>query len=170
MINLNDFKNIFLDRDGIVNQVIEREGIISSPRAIGEFFLREDFLDFSKKISNRKNIFLVTNQPDISRKLLDKEILKIMHSKISSIIDLKEIAVCPHDNHHNCDCRKPKPGMINKLIEKHKLLRSESILIGDSIKDLLAAERANIEFILLRTNYNQEVSAKFSVNSLTELV
>ena len=60
--------------------------------------------------------------------------------------------------------------MINKLIEKHKLLRSESILIGDSIKDLLAAERANIEFILLRTNYNQEVSAKFSVNSLTELV
>ena len=58
--------------------------------------------------------------------------------------------------------------MINK-IEKHKLLRSESILIGDSIKDLLAAERANIEFILLRTNYSK-VSAKFSVNSLTELV
>ena len=60
--------------------------------------------------------------------------------------------------------------MINKLIEKYNLLRSESILIGDSIKDLLAAERANIEFILLRTNYNQEVSAKFSLNSLTELV
>ena len=59
--------------------------------------------------------------------------------------------------------------MINKLIEKHKLLRSESILIGDSIKDLLL-QRANIEFILLRTNYNQEVSVKFSVNSLTELV
>ena len=38
MINLNDFKNIFLDRDGIVNQVIDREGIISSPRVIGEFF------------------------------------------------------------------------------------------------------------------------------------
>ena len=48
-----------LDRDGIVNQVIEREGIISSPRAIGEFFLREDFLDFSK-ISTEKYL-LVTN-------------------------------------------------------------------------------------------------------------
>ena len=57
MINLNDFKNIFLDRDGIVNQVIEREGIISSPRAIGEFFLREDFLDFSKKFLTEKISF-----------------------------------------------------------------------------------------------------------------
>ena len=48
MINLDEFKNIFLDRDGIVNQVIEREGVISSPRVIEEFFLREDFLDFTK--------------------------------------------------------------------------------------------------------------------------
>ncbi len=170
MINLNEFKNIFLDRDGIVNQVIEREGVISSPRVIEEFFLREDFLDFTKKIPNEKNIFLVTNQPDISRKLLNIEILKEMHSKIISFIKLKEIAVCPHDDNHNCDCRKPKPGMINKLIEKYNLSRSESIFIGDSIKDLVAAERANVEFILLRTKYNQEVTSKFSVNSLTELV
>ena len=54
---LSKFKNIFLDRDGIVNEVILRGDVVSSPRSIEEFKFREDFLDFAKKIDKRHNFF-----------------------------------------------------------------------------------------------------------------
>ena len=56
-MKINKFKNIFLDRDGIVNDVILRNNIVSSPRSLEEFKFRDDFLNFAKKIDKNHNFF-----------------------------------------------------------------------------------------------------------------
>ena len=62
-MKINKYNNIFLDRDGIINDVIFRDGEVSSPRSIDEFKFRDDFLHFAEKINKKNNVFLITNQP-----------------------------------------------------------------------------------------------------------
>ena len=169
-MKINRFKNIFLDRDGIVNDVILRDGIVSSPRSLVEFKVRDDFLKFSKEIDKNYNFFLVTNQPDIKRKLLKLNDLQKMHDKLMDILSFKEIFVCAHDDDDNCSCRKPKPGMILEAISRNNLKYDECIMIGDSLKDIGAANAAGIDALLLDTGYNNHISFDSKINSLLSLI
>lgn len=169
MTSINS-KHIFLDRDGVINEVLIRNGVISSPRSLNEFKYREDFLSFRNKIFSNHHFFVVTNQPDISRKLLRTEVLEKMHQKIKTENTfITEIAACIHDDHQNCNCRKPKPGMINALIKKYNLDHSSCLLIGDSIKDIQAAKSAGIDYYLLETEYNCDIKTHKKIKSLTSL-
>ena len=169
-MNLNKFKNIFLDRDGIVNEVILKDEIISSPRSLEEFKFRDDFLNFAKKIDRNHNFFLVTNQPDIKRKMLKLDDLQKMHDRLMNILSFKEIFVCAHDDEDNCSCRKPKPGMILEAIAANNLNYDECVMIGDSIKDIEAANSAGINAFLLDTNYNSHVTFNNKIQSLISLI
>jgi len=169
-MNLNKFKNIFLDRDGIVNEVILRDEIISSPRSLEEFKFRDDFLNFAKKIDRNHNFFLVTNQPDIKRKLLKLDDLQKMHDKLMNILPFKELFVCVHDDEDNCSCRKPKPGMILEAISTNNLNYDECVMIGDSVKDIEAANSAEINAFLLDTNYNSHITFNNKIQSLISLI
>ena len=169
-MSLNKYTNIFLDRDGVINEVIFRKDIVSSPRFIDEFKFREDFLSFAKNVDKTKKFFVVTNQPDVKRKLLRENHLKEMHKKLMDILDFEEIFVCMHDDDDNCKCRKPKPGMILDAISKHNLFHEECILIGDSVKDLKAANAAGIDAFLLDTNYNKNVDYSYKIQSLISII
>jgi D-glycero-D-manno-heptose 1,7-bisphosphate phosphatase len=169
-MNLNKFKNIFLDRDGIVNEVILRDEIISSPRSLEEFKFRNDFLNFAKKINRNHNFYLVTNQPDIKRKLLKLDDLEKMHDMLMNILLFKELFVCVHDDEDNCSCRKPKPGMILEAISTNNLKHDECVMIGDSIKDIEAANSAGIDALLLDTSYNSHISFNSKIKSLISLI
>lgn len=149
-------KNIFLDRDGIVNEIVMRKGKVSSPHSLDEFNLRQDFKNFYTEISKHKpNLFIVSNQPDYARKLLQPEELKKIDARILQDFDFKEICYCFHDDCDLCYCRKPKPGLITNLLEKYNLKKEESVLIGDMQKDILAGEQAGIRTILLCRPYNE---------------
>ncbi len=154
MKKINLYKNIFFDRDGIINEVIFRKNIISSPRSYKEFVIRDEFVNFFSKLNKNKLFFVVTNQPDISRGLLSENELEKMHSDLLEKFHFDEILYCPHDNHDDCDCRKPKPGMVNNLIDKFSLNRDECLIIGDSKKDAECGIRAGINYVLLSTIYN----------------
>ena len=167
---LKQYKNIFLDRDGIINEVIIRNGLVSSPRNFDEFVIRNDFLNFIKLTNNNFNFFVMTNQPDIKRNLLSEADLKKMHFKLNSILNIKKIYVCRHDDSDMCMCRKPKPGMLLKALDEFNLKKSESLMIGDSFKDMQAAESANIHGILLDTVYNKQVKYKHKFTNLVDLL
>ncbi len=169
-MSLNKYTNIFLDRDGVINEIIYRKDIVSSPRFIDEFKFREDFLSFAKNVDKTKKFFVVTNQPDVKRKLLRENHLKEMHKKLMDILDFEEIFVCMHDDDDNCKCRKPKPGMILDAISKHNLFHEECIMIGDSVKDLKAANAAGIDAFLLDTNYNKNVDYSYKIQSLISII
>ena len=169
-MSLNNFRNIFLDRDGIVNDVILRGEVVSSPRSIEEFKFRDDFLNFARIVDKSHNFFLVTNQPDIKRKLLKVDDLQKMHDQLMDVLSFKELFVCIHDDEDNCSCRKPKPGMILEAVSKYNLKNKECIMIGDSIKDIKAANSAGIDAFLLDTNYNNHLNFNHKIKSLISLV
>jgi D-glycero-D-manno-heptose 1,7-bisphosphate phosphatase len=164
-------KTIFLDRDGIINDVVMRDSGISSPRALSEFRITEDFPPLYHRIS-KLNLFVVTNQPDVSRNLLDVGVLNNIHASLLDRFDLREILYCPHDDSANCNCRKPKPGMILSLLDKYGLDAAEAAIIGDSHKDILAGQAAGIRTFYCRRSYSADISCQpdLVVNHLGELL
>ena len=91
MKKIEKYKNIFLDRDGVINEVIIRENEVTSPRSVSEFIFREDFLEFINSLNNENNLFVVTNQPDLKRGFLKKEDLLSMHQLIHRSFMFKKI-------------------------------------------------------------------------------
>ena len=166
----HSYKNIFLDRDGVVNEMIMRGNVVSSPRSVNEFVFKQDFLDFSKGLVDRNNLFIVTNQPDIKRGLLKEQDLSDIHEIINRRYSIKKILFCPHDDDDKCLCRKPLPGMIDQVIKEYGLIRNECFLVGDSHKDMLAARAAKIEAALLKTNYNTPLKGFPLIDSLVDLL
>ena len=162
-------KNIFLDRDGIINEVVMRDQAVSSPRTLEEFSIRSDFVLFYKQIKDQNyNLFVVSNQPDIARKKMTSETLDLMTQKLYSQFNFTEIVYCTHDDTDACFCRKPKPGMIISLTNKYNLRLDKSLIIGDSCKDIRAGQNARIRTILLRTSYNKNISC-FADHRVTTL-
>lgn len=163
---------IFLDRDGIINEVVMRDGVVSSPRCAGEFRVLPDFVEFYNSIRKHKvKLFVISNQPDVKRNLLDSSELTLMDEAMKSQFQFDEIVYCTHDDSDCCECRKPKPGMIISLLQKHGLQRDRVIFIGDSKKDVGAGKAAGVTTVYLRRSYNSEAEgAEFTVHSLREVL
>lgn len=163
---------VFLDRDGVINDVLMRDGIVSSPRHFAEFTVVPEFVDFHRQISKFPlKIFVVSNQPDVSRQLLPVEELAKMTAEMQRQFNFDEIVYCTHDDSDQCPCRKPKPGMITNLLDKYKLSCKEAIFIGDSEKDVAAGKAAGVPTICLRRDYNTAgLQAEFIVDQLLEVL
>ena len=165
-------KSIFLDRDGVINEIVMRDGKVSSPHTLEEFLVRRDFEDFYRRISKSSlNLFVVSNQPDVSRGLIRPSSLERITAQLNHRFHFKELVHCPHDDQAQCHCRKPKPGMILNLLEKFHLKSNEAIIIGDSYKDILAGQAAGIRTIYLMQSYNAPISCEpdYVVNKLTDV-
>jgi D-glycero-D-manno-heptose 1,7-bisphosphate phosphatase len=155
---------VFLDRDGVINQVVFRNGQPASPRSLAEFAWIEGIHSAVTQLKSANfSIFVVTNQPDIARNKLEPEVLSQISNTISQSLSVDDIAVCPHDNYHNCDCRKPRPGMLLSLASTWGIDLSQSFIIGDSWKDMAAGKSAGCQTILIEQPYNTGTEAKFQV-------
>ena len=166
-------KAIFLDRDGVINKVIMRNGKPSSPWKLKEFEILPDVkecLVAFKKMGFLNIIF--TSQPDISRGFLQIEDLEKMHEIIDKTLLVDEIRFCPHDDKDNCSCRKPKPGLILEAVQKWSIDLRESYVIGDTWKDIGAGKAVGCKTFLLRREYNKgfQKDYDFEVSNLKKTV
>jgi D-glycero-D-manno-heptose 1,7-bisphosphate phosphatase len=136
-------KVVFIDRDGVINK--------DSPAYIkswSEFEFLPRSLDAIQILaSNGFNVIVITNQSAIRRNYLSKDDLEAIHSKMKVIVkqhggDIKDIFYCPHIPEDQCDCRKPKPGLIDQAQRKYNIDISKTIMIGDSAKDIECAKNA----------------------------
>lgn len=150
-------KNLFLDRDGIINEVVPRGKAVGSPRSLSEFRIRDEFLVFYQRLKKLEvNLFVISNQPDVARALMTRRELEEMTILLRDSFEFKEIVYCMHDDRDNCFCRKPKPGLITALLEKYELKKDESLLIGDGFKDIMAGQNAGIRTVFVSRDYNRE--------------
>lgn len=146
-------KAIFLDRDGVINKYV---GFL---RDIHQFELLPNVSKAIKKINNSGYLaIVVTNQPVIARGEVTREELNEIHNKMETFLGqegayLDGIYYCPHHPHKgyageivelkiDCDCRKPKPGMLIQASKDFNINLSQSWMIGDSDNDILAGENA----------------------------
>ena len=146
-------KAIFLDRDGVIN--LEKKDYVKS---IKEFQIIHNV---PKAISTLKEkgflVIVITNQSAINRKLLTIEVLNEIHNHLQKILKNNNTSIdyfyfCPHRPDEKCKCRKPNPGMILKAAQEHDIDMNQSFMIGDSLTDIQAAEKAGCEGILLNQN------------------
>jgi D-glycero-D-manno-heptose 1,7-bisphosphate phosphatase len=164
-------RTVFLDRDGVINKAVFRDGRPTSPRNLAEFEIDDSVKESLKRLRAAGfKLFVVTNQPDIARGLMPRESLRLMTDRIMATLEVDEVRVCPHDDRDGCGCRKPKPGMLVDLAREHGVELSESYLIGDSWKDTLAASAAGCRSIILDRPYNQGALATCRVANLAKAV
>jgi D-glycero-D-manno-heptose 1,7-bisphosphate phosphatase len=162
---------IFLDRDGVINKVIFKDGRVLSPRSIAEFDLSDDIEEFlaTSRQFGFVNI-VITNQPDIARGLISWDAVEAMHQFIKKSLPVDDIFVCPHDDTDNCNCRKPKHGMLLEAAAKWNIDLASSFLIGDQLKDIDAGNEAGCTTILIDYPYNAAAKADFRVSHLSSAV
>lgn len=113
-------------------------------------------------------LFVVTNQPDIARGLLEPQTLAQINQQVIARLPIEAIEVCPHDDRDDCRCRKPRPGMLTKLAVRAGVELGNSFVIGDSWRDVQAARAAGCVAILLDRPYNRDDDPDYRVSSLGE--
>lgn len=168
----NKQKAIFLDRDGTLNKYV---GFL---RDIDTFELLPDVCDAVKKINEFGYLAIViTNQPVIARGEVTKDQLQEIHNKMETLLGqqgayLDAIYYCPHHPHKGyegeipelkieCDCRKPKPGMLLQAAEDFNIDLGQSWMIGDGENDVLAGKSAGCRTALLgEGEYGQDLTVQ----------
>jgi len=164
-------KAVFLDRDGVLNKVVLKNGKPYPPSCAADL---EVFPEASEVCTRLKAmgflLIAVTNQPDISRKTQTIEAVEAMHQKLNTYLPLDDVVVCYHDDSDDCDCRKPKPGMLVSSRNKWDLDFSQSFLIGDRWRDIAAAQSVNCCPIFIDYSYQEKQPSLpyVSVKSLSE--
>jgi D-glycero-D-manno-heptose 1,7-bisphosphate phosphatase len=150
------FKNkaIFLDRDGVLNQ--EMGDYVCR---FDDFHILDNFVAL-KTLQDRGYLLIVaTNQGGLAKGWYTEDELAKMHSYLKQVykkhgVEITDIFYCPHHPNFtgDCDCRKPKPGLLLQGIEKYNLNPAKSYFIGDRERDIEAATAAGVKGILVDSN------------------
>lgn len=147
---------VFLDRDGILNRAIVRDGKPYAPARLADLELLPSIAAALQKLSDAGYILIgITNQPDVARGTQSRRTVQAINAWIQARLPVKEIFVCYHDDRDNCACRKPKPGLIIMATEKYGLDLSRSWMVGDRWKDIMAGQAVGLKTIFVNYHYRE---------------
>lgn len=168
---------VFLDRDGVINQVVVRNGMPYPPSHVDEFELYEDVPDGCARLKAANFILVViTNQPDVGRGIQSREAVEAMNLKMQSALPLLDrVEICYHAGERYgqpCSCRKPRPGMILRAAAELKIDPKGSYVIGDRWRDVDCARAAACRAIFIQRGYKETLreSPDFTVANFNQAV
>jgi len=153
---MHKLDTLFLDRDGVINVKLDAQYVKNTEEF--EFMIgAETAISKLSKIFNR--IVIVTNQQGIAKGIMSDKDLDVLHNymlfelkKNGGVID--KIYYCPHLATESCNCRKPKPGMIQQaIIDFPEIKVEDSYLIGDSDTDILAGNKMGLITVKVDNEY-----------------
>ncbi len=143
---------ILLDRDGVINR--DSAAFVKSE---AEFVpLPGAFEAIAALCRSGYQLAVCTNQSGVGRGLLTEAVLHKIHRKLEKGVTaaggtLQGVAYCPHLPDDDCDCRKPKPGMVIELMQRLSVEPAQTTVVGDSLRDLQAGLAAGCRVVLVRT-------------------
>ena len=147
---------VFLDRDGVINRAVLRNGKPYPPASLDEF----EFLPGVERaiLALREAGFLiivVTNQPDVATGIQRWEVVEAMHDKLRATGLLDDIRACYHTDADDCDCRKPKPGMLIEAAREWHIDLAHSFMVGDRWRDVAAGKAAGCFTFFIDYEYKE---------------
>lgn len=156
-------KLVILDRDGVINY--DSDEYIKSPE---EFIPIPGSLQAIARLNRAGyTVVVATNQSGVARGYFSEEILRQIHSKLTRLLTeaggkIEGIYYCPHGPDDNCDCRKPRPGLLKQILEKYPADIKSVPAIGDSLRDLQAALAVGAKPMLVKTGKGGRTLAKLA--------
>ena len=162
ILNIKSMKLIILDRDGVINQ--DSDNFI---KTVDEFIPLPGSVEAIAKLKKAGyKIYIATNQSGIARGYYNVDTLHAMHDKLATLLkeydaNIDGIEFCPHGPDDDCDCRKPKAGMYLAIAKKEGMSDySDILVVGDSLRDLQAAQSINAKPYLVRTGKGERTIKK----------
>jgi len=162
-------KIFLLDRDGILIDKMPHRRYLSNIRDYRP--LHENWKSLQEVSKMGVDFIIATNQPGVATGEVNEEFLNEIHVKlVSELLDLGinilAVYTCKHHWNENCNCRKPKPGMLLEAMDQFEIESESTLYIGDEAKDSYAASSAGIDYVII----NKEVHDEFAFNSLKEAI
>jgi D-glycero-D-manno-heptose 1,7-bisphosphate phosphatase len=152
---------IFLDRDGVINRPLVRAGQPYPPRSLEEFEILPGVSEACQILKKLGFLPVVaTNQPDVGRGTLAREMVQAIHVWLSQQLPLDRVMTCFHGGlayGDPCDCRKPLPGMLFQAAEELNIDLARSFMIGDRWRDVESGLNAGCKTIFIDWGYNEHL-------------
>ena len=162
---------VFIERDGVLNQVrVERQHQVS-PLTLEEFHpVQKAVAEIKRLKAAGLAVIATTNQPGLSRGYQSRRELDRMHTLLRRTFDLDDLLVCPHDETDRCPCRKPKPGLLVEAAFTWHLDLDRSFVISDKWQDAEAARAAGCTSLLLQSPWVRTTHRDFVLPDLASIV
>ena len=162
---------VFLDRDGVLNRSIVREGKPYPPVNTEELEILPGVKEALQRLHNANYLLIVvTNQPDVARGAAKMEDVERMNNLLSSYLPIDVFKTCYHDDADQCSCRKPLPGSLLAAANEHEIDLSKSFMVGDRWRDIEAGANAGCKTFFINYRYDEKRpdAPDFIVSSLLE--
>ena len=153
-------KLVILDRDGVIN--VDSDAFITSP---DEWVAIPGSLEAIARLNQAGyRVAIASNQSGIGRGLFDMAALNAMHEKMNRAAAavggrIDAVFFCPHTQEDDCECRKPKPGMLQQIVERFEIDPEDTPVVGDSLRDLQAGAALGFATHLVLTGKGQKTLA-----------
>lgn len=146
----------FLDRDGVINAAVIHQGRPYPPATLEELHILPRVPEAVAALrSAGYRVIIVTNQPDVGKGTQSRAMVEAMHLHLQQLLPIDAIKVCYHVDRDNCECRKPRPGMLLDAAAEFSLELGRSFMIGDRWRDIEAGRAAGCRTVLIGTGYGE---------------
>lgn len=162
---------VFLDRDGVINRAVVRDGKPYPPADLGELEILPGVAAALKALHDAGfMLIVVTNQPDVARGITPMAVVEGINNHLASRLPIDEFRTCYHDSGDGCECRKPRPGALMAAANQHGIDLARSFMVGDRWRDTEAGQRAGCKTLFIDYGYaeKQPDSVDHRVSSLQE--
>ena len=164
---------VFLDRDGVINEPKVVEGKPYPPLSIDEFIIIPGVDEACRALKAAGYLLVVTtNQPDVGRGTLAQAVVERIHAHMCEQLPIDRVEVCYHPGQgkSNCDCRKPKPGMLTHAAKEMGIDLQRSWMVGDRWRDIDCGHAAGCRTVFIDYGYDEPLRQQptFKVRNLRE--
>ena len=162
---------VFIDRDGVINRAIVREGRPDSPTGLGDLEILPGVPEALQSLRDAGfRLIVATNQPNVGAGRQAQAAVEDIHAYLRSTLPLDDIRVCYHTDVDRCACRKPKPGMLLDAARDWNIDLASSVMVGDRWRDIDAGKAAGCRTIRGKGGWDEPAAEGFdaAVPSLLE--
>jgi D-glycero-D-manno-heptose 1,7-bisphosphate phosphatase len=145
---------VFLDRDGVLNRVFERDGVTHPPATPEQFEFLPGVEQAAARLAAEFPLVVVTNQPDVARGTQTRAGVEALNDRVRSALPVLGVLTCYHDTADGCACRKPKPGLLLEAARRWGLDLGRSFMVGDRWSDVAAGRAAGCRTVLVETPHS----------------
>ena len=148
---------VFLDRDGVLNEAVVREGKPYPPSALDELRIPPGTASALTRLKQQDFLLVVvSNQPDVARARQQRETVEEIDRHLRAELPLDDVFTCFHDDKDACDCRKPAPGLLVRAAQQYGIDLRRSYMAGDRWRDVDAGANAGCRTVFIDCGYTEK--------------